>query len=115
MTRIELLYHVEALTKIELTKRTDEQLLQIYNVLTKNEVQKVHTSLVALKVAPTELKLEKLTVSPVIQIGDEKYFGSVEVPGAIAAQLRYMMNQHQARRLKDTQFKDHGTANLGTI
>ena len=115
MTRIELLYHIEALTKIELAKRTDEQLLQIYNVLTKDEVQKVHDSLVALKAASAEPKLEKLTVSPVIQIGDEKYFGSVEVSGAIAAQLRYMMNQHQARRLKDTQFKDHGTANLGTI
>ena len=115
MTRIELLYHVEALTKIELAKRTDEQLLQIYNVLTKDEVQKAHTSLVALNTAPTVSKLEKLTVSPVIQIGDEKYFGAVEVPGAIAAQLRYMMNQHQARRLKDTQFKDHGTANLGTV
>jgi hypothetical protein len=110
MTRIELLYHVEALTKIELAKRTDEQLLQIYNVLTKND-----TRLVTLKAAPTEPKLEKLTVSPVIQIGDEKYCGPVEVPGAIAAQLRYMMNQHRARRLRDTTFVDHGTKNLGTI
>src|SRR3989304_9163214 len=99
MNRVELLYHVEKLTKLELEKRTDEQLLQIYSVLTKNEVQTVHNKLVAIKTVSVEPSLEKLHVSPVIQIGDEKYFGSVEVPGAIAAQLRYMMNQHQARRL----------------
>ena len=111
MTRFELLYHVEKLTKLELEKRTDEQLLQIYNVLSNKNTD---TPLV-LKELPTTPQLEKLHVSPVIQIGDEKYFGSVEVPGAIAAQLRYMMNQHQARRLKDTTFVDHGTKNLGTL
>jgi len=111
MNRIELLYHVEKLTKLELEKRTDEQLLQIYNVLS---IKNTDAPLV-LKELPTTPQLEKLHVSPVFQIGDMKYCGIVEVPGAIAAQLRYMMHQHQVRRLRDTTFVDHGTVHLGTV
>lgn len=116
MSRVELLYHVEKLTKLELEQRTDAQLLQIYNLLSSKHNQQSVAHPKSLNVfVPVVEKLERLYVTPVIQINDTRYGGNVEVTPDIACQLRERMQKHQARERQNQTFIDHGTRDHGTI
>jgi len=113
MTRIELLYHIEQLTKEQLARRSDEQLHTLYTFLSQGGNAQPFAR-PATQPAPEE-PTETLHVSPMIQICDTKYGGNVTVPKSTASQLRRMMREHRAREMRANQFIDHGTRDHGAI
>lgn len=118
VTRIELLYHIEQLTKKELEQRTDEQLSQLLKFLSDKHsapVKIVKQIVQEALTVPVVKPLVHIDVKPTMTIAGIEYYGMVEVPEIIASQLRFMMNKQKAYETKTQQFIDHGVRDHGTI